>query len=117
MHKSKVSVGMPLTPTGSRKEKQLRRKEAKAEVAAQLEASIEKELLARLQVGRWAQGGGGGGPWGGGGRAGDLDPRKELLARLLALLQALTRWLHTSHSWPRRARHRWACGHQGASLV
>ena len=37
----------------ARKEKQLRRKEAKAETAAQLEVSIERELLARLQAGTY----------------------------------------------------------------
>lgn len=50
MRRLQLKVRPKLVPMPARKEKQLRRKEAKAETAAQLDASIEKELLARLQV-------------------------------------------------------------------
>eukprot|EP00887_Chlorella_sp_A99_P002458 scaffold10.g2458.t1 len=53
MRKLQLKVKTKLVTMPARKEKQLRRKEAKAEAAAQLEASIEKELLARLQSGTY----------------------------------------------------------------
>jgi protein MAK16 len=51
MRRLQLKVRPKLVTMPARKEKQLRRKEAKAEAAAQLDQAIERELLARLQVG------------------------------------------------------------------
>lgn len=53
MRKLQLKVRPKLVTMPARKEKQLKRKEAKAETAAQLDQSIEKELLARLQSGTY----------------------------------------------------------------
>ncbi|EFN52921.1 hypothetical protein CHLNCDRAFT_26457 [Chlorella variabilis] len=53
MRRLQLKVRPKLRPAPRRKEKQLKRKEAKAETAAQLDQAIEKELLARLQVGTY----------------------------------------------------------------
>ncbi|KAI7837873.1 hypothetical protein COHA_008360 [Chlorella ohadii] len=53
MRRLQLKTRPKLVTMPARKEKQLKRKEAKAEVAAQLETAIEKELLARLQSGTY----------------------------------------------------------------
>lgn len=53
MRKLALKAKPKLITMPARKEKQLKRKEAKAETAAELERSIEKELLARLQSGTY----------------------------------------------------------------
>jgi protein MAK16 len=53
MRKLAIKTRPKLITMPAQKEKLLKRKEAKAEVAAQLEKSIEKELLARLQSGTY----------------------------------------------------------------
>lgn len=53
MRKLTLKARPKLITLPARKEKQLKRKEAKAETAAQLDKSIEKELLARLQAGTY----------------------------------------------------------------
>ncbi|KAL4427340.1 hypothetical protein ABPG77_003249 [Micractinium sp. CCAP 211/92] len=53
MRKLQLKVRPKLVTMPARKEKQLKRKEAKAEAAAQLDQAIEKELLARLQSGTY----------------------------------------------------------------
>lgn len=53
MRRLETKVRPKLVTMPARKEKQLRRKEAKAEVAAKLEKSIEAELVARLQKGTY----------------------------------------------------------------
>ena len=53
MRRLAVKARPKLVTMPARKEKQLKRKEAKAETAAQLEKSIERELLARLQSGTY----------------------------------------------------------------
>ncbi|GAB4814191.1 hypothetical protein N2152v2_001237 [Parachlorella kessleri] len=53
MRKLALKARPKLVTMPARKEKQLRRKEAKAETAAQLDRAIEKELLERLQSGTY----------------------------------------------------------------
>lgn len=53
MRKLAQTTRRKIVTVPARKEKQLRRKETKAETAAQLDKSIEKELLARLQAGTY----------------------------------------------------------------
>ncbi|KAL4440258.1 hypothetical protein ABPG75_003259 [Micractinium tetrahymenae] len=53
MRKLQLKVRPKLVTMPARKEKQLKRKEAKAEAAAKLDQAIEKELLARLQSGTY----------------------------------------------------------------
>eukprot|EP00963_Diacronema_lutheri_P001229 scaffold80_cov325-Pavlova_lutheri.AAC.19 len=53
MRRLETKVRPKLVTMPARKEKQLRRKEAKAEAAAKLEKSIEAELVARLQKGTY----------------------------------------------------------------
>lgn len=53
MRKLQLKVKPKLITMPARKEKMERRREAKAETAAQLEKAIEKELLARLQSGTY----------------------------------------------------------------
>lgn len=81
-HAPLLQVRPKLITMPARKEKQLRRKEAKAEAAAQLETAIEKELLARLQVGdRWRSAAlGARGAWG---RVGAFVPRRLAVSLLL----------------------------------
>jgi protein MAK16 len=53
MRKLRHKIKPKLITMPARKEKMLRKKEAKAEIAAQLEKSIEKELLERLKSGTY----------------------------------------------------------------
>ena len=53
MRKLQLRVRPKILTVPRKKEKQLKKREAKAEVAAQLDKSIEKELLARLQAGTY----------------------------------------------------------------